>query len=41
MNHVLKESTLDPEKNLETYSDPDLPLIDGLVSSIVKFILQK
>ncbi len=40
MNHVLKVSELDQDKNLQTYSDPDLPLIDGLVSSIVKFIQQ-
>ncbi len=38
MNHVLKESELDMQKNMQTYSNPELPLKDGLIDSIVEFI---
>jgi len=38
MNHVLKESELDIQKNMQTYSNPELPLKDGLIDSIVEFI---
>jgi uncharacterized protein len=38
MNHVLKSSTLDRTENLATYSKADLPLAEGLVSGLVKFI---
>lgn len=38
MNHVLKSSTLDRTENIATYSKADLPLADGLVSGLVKFI---
>lgn len=31
MNHVLKESVIDKPQNLATYSDPELPLISGLI----------
>lgn len=38
MNHVLKSSTLDRAENIATYSRADLPLAEGLVSGLVKFI---
>jgi pimeloyl-ACP methyl ester carboxylesterase len=38
MNHVLKAAPADAQKNLLTYSDPVLPLMDGLVSAVVSFI---
>jgi pimeloyl-ACP methyl ester carboxylesterase len=34
MNHVLKTAPTDPQTNLAAYSNPDLPLSDGLVESI-------
>lgn len=41
MNHVLKESDSDMQKNMATYMNPDLPLKSGLVDSIVNFIKTK
>jgi pimeloyl-ACP methyl ester carboxylesterase len=38
MNHILKESEADRQKNLATYSDPALPLKSGLLDGIVSFI---
>jgi uncharacterized protein len=38
MNHILKESDLDRQKNIATYSNPELPLKDGLIDAISKFI---
>jgi hypothetical protein len=38
MNHVLKTSSIDRKENFDTYSKPDLPLSDGLINGIVKFI---
>lgn len=38
MNHVLKKSPKDYLGQLNTYSNPDLPLYDGLVDEIVKFL---
>ncbi|MGM7700486.1 alpha/beta hydrolase [Pseudalkalibacillus sp. Hm43] len=38
MNHVLKEAPADREKNIATYSDPSLPLADGLLSGILEFL---
>jgi hypothetical protein len=38
MNHVLKESEADIQKNMATYSNPNLPLITGLTDEIVNFI---
>lgn len=38
MNHVLKQAPADREKNLATYSDPSLPLADGLLSGIQEFL---
>jgi len=40
MNHILKESELDRQKNIETYNNPDLPLMEGVVETITKFIKQ-
>ena len=41
MNHVLKESDSDVQKNMATYRNPDLPLKDGLTDEIVNFIKTK
>jgi uncharacterized protein len=41
MNHVMKESDADIQKNMATYKNPDLPLISGLVDEIVDFIKTK
>ena len=38
MNHILKESEADRQKNIQTYSIPDLPLKKELTEVIVKFI---
>ena len=38
MNHVLKESDMDQQKNIETYKNPDLKLKSGLAEGIVSFI---
>lgn len=38
MNHVLKESDSDIQKNMATYNNPDLPLMEGLAEDIVNFI---
>jgi len=38
MNHVLKESDTDIQKNMATYRNPDLPLKVGLTEDIVNFI---
>jgi uncharacterized protein len=38
MNHVLKESDADVQKNTATYNKPDLPLKPALVDAIVDFI---
>ena len=38
MNHILKESQADRQKNIQTYSIPDLPLKKELMEVIVKFI---
>ena len=38
MNHILKESEIDKQKNIQTYSIPDLPLKKELTQVIVKFI---
>lgn len=39
MNHVLKNAPEDRTKNLETYTEPALPLDIGLVGPLVRFIL--
>lgn len=38
MNHVFKEAPADPEQNLATYADPNLPLADGFLDALVSFI---
>jgi len=38
MNHVLKEAPADPNQNILTYSNPDLPLADGLLEGLIEFI---
>ena len=38
MNHILKEAELDRQKNIQTYSMPNLPLKKELIEFIVKFI---
>ncbi len=38
MNHILKESEADAQKNMATYKNPDLPLKKGLVDLITIFI---
>jgi len=38
MNHVMKDAPLDRMKNMATYSDPDLPLMEGFSDRLVEFI---
>ena len=38
MNHIMKEAPLDRMKNMATYSDPDLPIIEGFSDRLVEFI---
>ena len=38
MNHILKDAPSDPVANMATYNDPELPLSDGLMDSILSFI---
>jgi uncharacterized protein len=40
MNHVMKESVSDLQSNMATYNNPDLPLKQGLIDIIVRFISQ-
>ncbi len=37
MNHVLKPAPMDRELNVKAYSDPLLPLADGLLSALLEF----
>jgi uncharacterized protein len=41
MNHILKESEMDMQKNVATYTNPDLPLKKELVYDMVTFINTK
>ena len=41
MNHVLKDSPTDQAGNMATYTNPTLPLAEGLVDSISAFILKQ
>ena len=41
MNHILKKASIDRQKNMETYSNAALPLVDGLVDELVLFINKK
>ncbi|WP_083509190.1 alpha/beta hydrolase [Planococcus rifietoensis] len=38
MNHVLKSVPDDQDANMAAYSDPELPLVDGLVDRIAEFL---
>lgn len=38
MNHVLKEAPEDREGNAATYSNPDIPLAEGLIDGIIQFL---
>lgn len=38
MNHVLKESPSDEQGNMATYTDPSIPLAEGLMDGIIEFI---
>ena len=38
MNHILKRSDADRQKNMATYNKPDLPVMKELVQAIVNFI---
>jgi pimeloyl-ACP methyl ester carboxylesterase len=38
MNHIMKKAPMDRMENMATYSDPDLPLIDGFSDRIIEFI---
>lgn len=40
MNHVLKDVEGDRDQNLASYYNPDLPLTNGLIEEITKFIKQ-
>jgi uncharacterized protein len=39
MNHIFKNAEADRMKNIETYTNPDLPLSEKLVSAIASFIM--
>jgi len=41
MNHILKESVIDRQKNMQTYTNPNLKIKEELVSIIVEFIMEK
>lgn len=41
MNHILKESEADRQKNIATYTNPELPLKQGLVKELISFIKNK
>ncbi|MBQ4820297.1 alpha/beta hydrolase [Aquimarina sp. MMG016] len=38
MNHILKKAEADPNKNLLTYNNPELPLHENLLKPILEFI---
>lgn len=40
MNHIMKESELDRQKNIQTYFNPNLPIKSELIQELVKFINQ-
>jgi len=40
MNHVMKEvASDDPEINIASYAEPELPLAPGLIDSIEDFLI--
>ncbi|WP_052360573.1 alpha/beta hydrolase family protein [Oceanobacillus manasiensis] len=40
MNHVLKEAPKEREANLQTYSDPSLPVASELMDEVIRFLNQ-
>jgi uncharacterized protein len=38
MNHILKPSEIEIQKNMQTYSNPNLPLNEELIEAIIEFI---
>ena len=38
MNHILKDSDSDRDKNLATYSNPELPVKQEMINEIIKFV---
>jgi pimeloyl-ACP methyl ester carboxylesterase len=38
MNHILKQSEKDRDKNLATYGNPDLPVVTELIEAISQFV---
>ncbi len=40
VNHVLKIAPKDRRGNIKTYSDPDLPVADGVINAIAEFMLE-
>lgn len=38
MNHILKEAPADPQQNVQTYNQPELPLKSGVIELIAGFI---
>jgi pimeloyl-ACP methyl ester carboxylesterase len=41
MNHIMKQAEADRQNNIATYSNPELPLKQGLVEELVSFIKNK
>lgn len=41
MNHILKNAEADRMKNVQTYSQPDLPIHDDLIETISSFIVSR
>lgn len=41
MNHILKEAPEDQDGNIATYSNPELPLANGLIDGIIEFLKEK
>lgn len=40
MNHVLKEADAERNKNMETYTNPNLPVVEELVNAVASFIIE-
>jgi len=40
MNHVLKEIKTDDKENMASYTNPDLPVMKGLVDAISEFVMK-
>jgi pimeloyl-ACP methyl ester carboxylesterase len=38
MNHIFKPSSTDRQENIATYQDPDLPIMEELIKTVVEFI---